>query len=184
MTRDIDLLARLTQRGKMSVHFTITTVDRDLARMLEPRAPTPEARLRAVKRLADAGIDVSVNCMPVLPGITDDPAALSELVARVADAGAKQVAACALRLRAASKRRYLPFVRESFPQLAPSYEKTYAQGAYAGEKYREGLQAFIEKLCRRHGLRTREYRYEESEAESPPEKPVPTAQMELPFQHD
>jgi len=181
VTRDIDVLARLTQRGKMSVHLTITTLDRELARRLEPRAPTPEARLRAVKRLADAGIDVSVNCMPVLPGITDNPTALSDLVAKVAEAGATQLAACALRLRAASKRRYLPFVREWFPELAPSYEKTYAQGAYAGERYREGLAAFIEKLCRKHGLRTREYRYEVLQAEAPIETPVPSAQMELPL---
>ena len=182
VTRDIDLLARLTQCGKMSVHLTITTVNRDLARLLEPRAPTPEARLRAVKRLAEAGIDVSVNCMPVLPGITDDPAALNELVARVADAGATYIAACALRLRSASKRRYLPFVRESFPELSKSYEKTYAQGAYAGQKYRDGLQAFIGKLCERHGLRIREYRYYEAEGESAEvEQPIP-AQMELPFQ--
>ncbi len=181
VTRDIDVLARLTQRGRVSVLLTITTLDRELARRLEPRAPTPEARLRAVKRLAEAGIDVSVNCMPVLPGITDNPAALSELVARVADAGATHLAACALRLRSASRRRYLPFIRESFPELAASYESTYAQSAYAGERYREGLAAFIDKLCRRHGLRRREYRYDESEAEAPPETALPVAQLELPF---
>ena len=181
VTRDIDVMARLTQRGSMSVHLTITTLDRELARRLEPRAPTPEARLRAVKRLAEAGIEVSVNCMPVLPGITDDPAALSNLVAKVAEAGATQLAACALRLRAASKRRYLPFVREHFPQLAPSYENTYRDGAYAGERYREGLAAFIDKECRRHGLRTREYRYDESDAESTTEEPSLPDQMELPL---
>ncbi|MBL0169986.1 MAG: radical SAM protein [Gemmatimonadaceae bacterium] len=165
VTRDVDVLARLTQRGRLGVHITITTIDRELARRLEPRAPTPEARLRAVRRLADAGIEVSVNCMPVLPGITDDPRALSELVARVADAGATHVAACALRLRAASKRRYLPFVRESFPALAASYERTYRHSAYAGERYRKGLAAFIDRLCHQHGLPARSGTYDETEAE-------------------
>ncbi len=145
----------------MGVHMTITTLDRELARRLEPRAPTPEARLLAVRRLADAGIEVSVNCMPVLPGITDSPAALSALVARVADAGATHLAACALRLRAASKQRYLSVIRESFPDLAGSYEHTYRRGASASDRYREGLAAFIDRLCRKHGLRSREYRYDE-----------------------
>lgn len=185
VTRDIDVLARLTQRGTVGVHMTITTIDRDLARRLEPRAPTPEARLRAVRRLADAGIEVSVNCMPVLPGITDNPAALSALVARVADAGATHLAACALRLRAASKRRYLPFVRESFPALSSSYEHTYRHSAYASERYREGLAAFIERLCRKHGLRQQEYRYDEGDVAEANEAMVRTRQCELVFDaHD
>ena len=179
VTRDVDVLARLTQRGKLGVHITITTLDRELARQLEPRAPTPEARLRAVRRLADAGIEVSVNCMPVLPGITDHPAALSALVARVAEAGATHLAACALRLGAASKRRYLPFVRDSFPALAASYERTYQHGAYAGERYREGLAAYIDRLCRKHGLRQRESRYDESGAEELSVEALPPTQLEL-----
>lgn len=60
------------------MHVSLITVDRELARRLEPRAPTPEARLRAVRRLADAGINVGVNCMPVLPGIADHPADAAE----------------------------------------------------------------------------------------------------------
>jgi DNA repair photolyase len=179
VTRDLDVLARLTQRGKMGVHMTITTIDRDLARRLEPRAPTPEARLRAVRRLSEAGIDVSVNCMPILPGITDDPAALSELVARVAEAGAKQVAACALRLRAASKRRYLSVIGESFPELSSSYERTYRHGAYASDRYREGLAAFMERLCRKHGLRRRDYQYDESGAKAGEVVVMTPAQLEL-----
>ena len=154
VTRDIDVLQRLAARGSVDVHITITTLDRELARRLEPRAPTPDARLRAVTRLARSGLDVRVNCMPVLPGITDDPRALSALIARVADAGAKQFAACALRLRSASKRRYLPFVREAFPELAASYERTYRHSVYARDSYREGLATFIERQCRIHGLAT------------------------------
>ena len=144
----------------VAVHVTITTVNRALARRLEPRAPTPEARLRAVEKLANAGINVRVNCMPVLPGITDSPAALNELAERVARAGATQLAACALRLRSASRARYLPFVREHFPSLAASYEHTYKQSAYASERYREGLASFMERVCRRYGLEPPSARYD------------------------
>lgn len=181
VTRDVDLLARLTQRGTLGVHISLITIDRELARKLEPRAPTPEARLRAVQRLAEAGIDVSVNCMPVLPGITDDPAALTALVQRVADSGARSMGACALRLRSASRTRYLPFVREAFPQLVSRYEHTYRKSAYAAESYRLGLNAFMVRACNARGLRMREYRYDEMGDNVIEATSVPVLQFELPL---
>ena len=182
VTRDIDVLRRDSpnEAGVARAHHHHHARPRTRAPARASRADT-RGRLLAVRRLAEAGIEVSVNCMPVLPGITDDPAALSDLVARVADAGATHLAACALRLRAASKRRYLPFVREEFPALASSYESTYRRGAYAGDRYREGLAAFIDRLCRRHGLQRRESRYDETGDESPAVVPPP-AQLELPLQ--
>src|SRR3712207_9367012 len=94
----------MIRRPPRSTLFPYTTLfrslDRDLARRIEPRAPTPESRLRAVARLAEAGIDVGVNVMPVLPGITDGPDAMDALVRSVARAGATHIGACALRLRA------------------------------------------------------------------------------------
>jgi DNA repair photolyase len=142
----------------MSVHITIPTVDRDLARRLEPRAPASEARLREVRRRADAGIAVSVNGMPVLPGITDKSAMLRELVASEAEAGTDHLAACALRLRRASRGTYLPFVRETFPELAASYARAYGRAAYASDTYRDGLSTFMKRLCRQHGSGWREGR--------------------------
>jgi DNA repair photolyase len=82
VTRDVDVLARIAERSTLHVHVSLITLDRALARRVEPRSPTPESRLRAVARLAAAGIDVGINCMPVLPGITDQPADLSALVRR------------------------------------------------------------------------------------------------------
>lgn len=155
VTRDIDVLARIATRGSLAVHVSLITVDRELARRLEPRAPTPEARLRGVRRLSEAGIPVSVNCMPVLPGITDRPDALVALVEQVAAAGARSISAGALRLRAASRRRYLPVIREGWPELASRYETTYRKSAYASDKYRAGLRRFMDKLGRKYGLDTR-----------------------------
>ena len=161
VTRDIALLTRLAERGSLSVHVSLITVNRDLARMLEPRAPTPEARLRAVRRLAEAGLDIGVNCMPVLPGITDHPDALTELVRRVADAGARSMAVAALRLRASSRRRFLPVIGNDFPELLARYERTYNKSAYASARYRKGLSLFMHRLCERYGLNARVYRDEE-----------------------
>ncbi len=68
VTRDIDVLTRIAARSQLRVHVSLITVDRDLARRLEPRAPTPEARLRGIARLRANGIEVGVNVMPVRIG--------------------------------------------------------------------------------------------------------------------
>lgn len=164
VTRDLPLLQQLAQRNRVQVHMSLITVDRELARRLEPRAPTPESRLRAVRRLAEAGVEVSVNCMPVLPGITDAPAQLEALVQAVAATGAASLGACALRLRSASRRRYLPMVREQFPALTARYENAYRNSAYISDSYRTGLAHYMNTLCKKYGLPIRGYpRAEERE---------------------
>jgi DNA repair photolyase len=153
ITRDIDLLSRINRHSELSVHISLITLDRDLARRIEPRSPTPESRIRALSRLREAGIDAGINCMPVLPGITDNPSDLEALVKRVSEAGATYVGACAVRLQSAARKRYLPFIEQEFPHLAERYRNTYGNSAYAGEKYREGLARFFEKLCAKYGVR-------------------------------
>lgn len=153
VTRDIDLLKRIAECAEVVVHMSLITTDRELARRLEPRAPTPEARLRAVERLRNAGIDAGFFIMPVLPGITDGHEALDLLVQRMAATGATHVACNALHLRATARRRYLPFIEAEFPDLISRYRSAYAGGYNVSEKYRAGLRAFIEGLCVRHGVR-------------------------------
>lgn len=152
VTRDVDLLLRIAARSRLSVHVSLITVDRELARRLEPRAPTPEARLRAIARLRAHGIEVGVNVMPVLPGITDAPRLLESLVRSVAEANASYLGACALRLQATARQRYLPFIEAEFPHLASRYRSTYARNHQAGERYREGLREYFRTLCARHGV--------------------------------
>ncbi|HET7584778.1 MAG TPA: radical SAM protein [Gemmatimonadaceae bacterium] len=155
VTRDIDLLSRIAARSSLAVHVSLITLDRALARRLEPRAPTPESRLRALARLREAGIEAGINCMPVLPGITDHPAALEALVRRASEAGATHVSMCTLRLQHEARQRYLPFIEQEFPHLATRYRNAYAHGHQVGERYREGLRTFFRKLCRRYGVATR-----------------------------
>ncbi len=152
VTRDVDLLKRLARHSSVEVHLSLITVDRELARRLEPRAPTPEARLRAVSRLHAAGVHVRVNAMPVLPGITDAPAQLEALVQRVRAAGADAMVAGSLSLRSTARRRYLPFIEAEFPALARRYRATFARSHMLGRRYRDGLQARVRTLCARYGL--------------------------------
>jgi DNA repair photolyase len=152
ITRDIDLLATLANRSKLTIHLSLITLDRELARRIEPRAPTPEARVRALERLAAANIDVGINIMPVLPGITDRPAMLDAVVRRVKAAGASHVNACALRLQSAARKRYLPFIESEFPKLYSAYRTTFSGGYQMGDAYREGLSRFMRERCRKHGI--------------------------------
>ncbi|HDI01157.1 MAG TPA: radical SAM protein [Candidatus Bathyarchaeota archaeon] len=87
VVRDADVLAR----GQVVVSITITTLDRELARRLEPGAPSPSERLKALERLSELGIPTTARVDPILPGLNDDLASLEELIGAIAEAGAKQV---------------------------------------------------------------------------------------------
>lgn len=96
VTRDLDLLTGLARHQAAAVFLSVTTLDADLARVLEPRAPHPEARLAAIAELAAAGVPVGSMIAPVIPGLTDHE--LPALVAAVARAGAKFAGYTMLRL--------------------------------------------------------------------------------------
>jgi DNA repair photolyase len=153
ITRDVALLARIAQRSRLTIHLSLITLDRELARRVEPRAPTPESRLRALRRLSAAGIDVGINLMPVLPGITDRPDPLAALVRAVAEGGASHINACALRLRVTSRRRYLPWLDQEFPELTARYQRAYGRNYQITDRYREGLRQFLKRACRKAGIR-------------------------------
>jgi DNA repair photolyase len=87
VTRDIDLLAPMAAKGLAAVMISITSLDRKVAMTVEPRAPAPERRLAAVRKLADAGVPVFVSISPVIPAITDHE--IEHLLERAAEAGAR-----------------------------------------------------------------------------------------------
>src|SRR5438067_2967479 len=85
--RDLELLQSIAEHNELFVNLTITTLDVELARILEPRAPRPDIRLEAVRSLNAAGINAGISCAPVIPGITDSPRNLDALVCAAAAAG-------------------------------------------------------------------------------------------------
>jgi DNA repair photolyase len=180
VTRDIDVLERIAAHAsRLSVHVSLITVDRELARRLEPRAPTPEARLRAIARLRASGIEVGVNCMPVLPGITDAPDQIDALVRGIAAAKASYVGACALRLQRTARDRYLPFIETEFPALIAKYRRSYARSHQVGEKYRDGLRARFAAVCESHGVKFGRY-YENGDEDA--ESDSASSEAEVPAQ--
>ena len=96
VTRDLDLLVRLAGHDAVSVAISLTTLDADLARRMEPRASAPRDRLRAIRELADAGIPVTVMVAPVIPALTDHE--IPALLDAAAEAGARSAAWLLLRL--------------------------------------------------------------------------------------
>jgi DNA repair photolyase len=153
--RDIDLLTEIARHNTLVVHITITTPDADLARLLEPRAPRPDLRFKAVRRLREAGIIAGIFCSPLLPGITDSEEALDGMAQRAATEGASFFAANPLFLKPCSRPTYLSFVREHFPALEPDYHRRFDNADFAAEPYRRQMETIVEKVCRRHGLRQR-----------------------------
>jgi DNA repair photolyase len=94
--RDIDLLAPMAAKGLLRVGISITTLDPDLSRALEPRAPSPVRRLQMIRRLSEAGIPVRAMIAPVIPGLTDPE--IDPILAAVAEAGAQAASWIMLRL--------------------------------------------------------------------------------------
>ncbi len=153
--RDIDLLTEIHRRNTLVLHLTITTPDPALARILEPRAPRPDLRFAAVRRLREAGLTAGILCSPLLPGITDTAAALDVMAARAAQARASFFAAEPLFLKSCSRPTYLSFVREHFPHLIAEYEQRFATMDFAAAPYRNHLRTLVDQACRRHGLARR-----------------------------
>ena len=153
--RDIDLLTKIGRRNTLVVHITITTPDAALARILEPRAPRPDLRFEAVRKLREAGLTAGILCSPLLPGITDNAEALDRMASRAAAARASFFAAQPLFLKSCSRPTYLSFVREHFPHLAADYAARFAERDFADKPYREHLATLVRNACRRHGLAPR-----------------------------
>ena len=152
ITRDIDLFQQIAARNTLVLHVTITTADAELARLLEPRAPRPDLRFAAVKKLRAAGLTAGVLCSPLLPGINDSADALDAVAARAADAGASFLGAHPLFLKSCSRPTWLSFVREHFPHLTADYTRRYATADFIDPIYRNRMSSVIRQLCRKHHL--------------------------------
>ena len=152
IVRDIDLLQRIAERNTLVVHVTITTTDAELARKLEPRAPRPDLRFAAVRRLREAGIRAGILCSPLLPGINDAPASLDLVAKSAAAAGASFLAAQPLFLKSCSRPTWLSFVREHFPHLLSDYDRRFATADFADGTYRRQMAGNLRKVCQKYRL--------------------------------
>jgi len=175
--RDVDVLQQIAQNNRLAINITITTLKVDLARILEPRAPRPDLRIEAVRELIKAGLNAGVICAPVLPGITDSPRDLENLVRATAGAGGKYIFANSLFLKPCSAAVFLPFLEKEFPQLVESYQRRYKDRAFLPASYRKPLSQLMKRLREKYGMRNDYDRY--SQRTHPAPEAETGAQMKL-----
>jgi DNA repair photolyase len=149
VTRDIDLL-----KGAPSmVSLTVTTDDDYTARLIEPHAPPPSARLNAIETLVDEGIPTSVRVDPVIPFVNDDPEGLVKALASV---GVRHVTSSTFKVRPDGWRRFSARLPEVAEKLKPLYFEKGVKKAgyrYLPEGLRFGLMERVGNMARKYGMK-------------------------------
>jgi DNA repair photolyase len=167
IARDTDVLQEIAKRSRLFVDITVTTLRPRLARLLEPRAPRPDLRLDAIRRLREAGIFVGAMASPLLPGITDREGELESVAAAAQEAGAQWFVSGVLFLMPSSAKQFLPFLQEKFPRLTRQYDAWYTHNAYAPEPYRQKIAARVNRIRSRLGFTVRPWEELKRPAPSP-----------------
>jgi DNA repair photolyase len=153
VSRDIDLLTQLGRQGNLvTVNITVTTIDTELARKLEPRAPRPDLRLRAVSELARAGIPVGISCAPILPLINDRRPQMEALARAAAAAGAQWMWGGVVFLSNSTRPVFFAFLEREFPNLLAKYTQHFGAATYLRGEYPKQIKARLGEIRERHGL--------------------------------
>jgi DNA repair photolyase len=155
IVRDLDVLQEAARRADVSVNFSVPTLDEAVWRTTEPGTAPPRQRLRALKTLVDGGIKAGVGIAPILPGLSDRPEQLEEVVLAAREAGATQVWTNLLNLRPGTREHFLACLAEDWPEELERYERLYAGRAYLKAEDAEPVRTLVDELRRRHGVADR-----------------------------
>jgi DNA repair photolyase len=155
IVRDVDVLTDAARRAEVSVMFSVPTLDREIWKATEPGTAPPRQRLRALSRLVDAGIDAGVGMAPILPGLSDRPELLADVVRAARDAGATSIWAGLLNLRPGTREHFLENLAREWPELLPRYERLYRGRAYLGKAEVEPVRREVAELRERYAIRDR-----------------------------
>jgi DNA repair photolyase len=155
IVRDLDVLAEAAARAAVSVMFSVPTLDRDVWLTTEPGTAPPRQRLRALTALVDAGIDAGVGMAPILPGLSDRPEQLAEVVKAARAAGATKIWANLLYLAPGTKEHFLEALGRDWPEERERYERLYATRAYLPRSEVDPIRARVRELAKEHGIRDR-----------------------------
>ncbi|MGD0561617.1 MAG: PA0069 family radical SAM protein [Roseiarcus sp.] len=130
--RDLDLLAPMAAEGLVKVFVSVTTLDRNVARRMEPRAPTPARRLEAIERLAAAGVPVGVMAAPIIPAVNDSE--VEAILARAYQAGAREAGYVTLRLPLELREIFREWLAVNFPDKL-KHTLSLTQSMHGGKDY-------------------------------------------------
>jgi DNA repair photolyase len=152
ISRDIDVLTRIQQNNRLTIHISLITTDVRLIKTLEVRTPMPRARLRALARLSGAGLNAGLIVAPVLPGINDTVPLLGDLLAAAKRSGARFAHPSPLRLYASIRDHFLLVMDANFPELAARYRQVYQGFGAAPREYVVALSKRFRAVARRCGI--------------------------------
>ena len=128
--RDRHLFAEAARRAEVTVSFSVGTLDTEVWRRTEPGTPHPRQRLEAVRKLKELGVPSGVLVAPLLPGISDSPQQVAQVMRACREVGADFAVPIRLHLRPGVKEHYMEWLREDFPDLVGPYEKLYGNRSY------------------------------------------------------
>jgi DNA repair photolyase len=155
VVRDVDVLSGAARRARVSVTLSVPTLDPEIWRRTEPGTAPPRQRLRALATLVEAGIEASVGMAPILPGLSDRPELLSDVVRAARAAGATGIWANLLHLRPGTREHFLAALERDWPELAPEYERLYRGRAHLPAADAAPVRARVRELAGAHGVRDR-----------------------------
>jgi DNA repair photolyase len=144
--RDVDVLQEASRRAEVAINVSIPTLDMDVWRRTEPGTAPPRQRLRAIRALSGAGIKVNISMAPILPGISDSPEQIEEVVRAARDAGAVGVWANLLHLRSGTREHFFANLARDWPALLPRYRELYRYDAYLPEATKEPVLRRLSEL--------------------------------------
>ena len=156
VSRDADLLKRISERNEVRVTLTVTSMDLRLTRSVEPFAPRSDLRLKCGAELVRQGIALGVIASPVLPSLTDSTENLEQVARAAKAAGADHFGAHALFLKPSAQRVFFPYLQEEFPQHVKQYERLYGTGAYLRGAYPDLLRVRVDDVRSRVGIQRRD----------------------------
>jgi DNA repair photolyase len=155
IVRDVDVLTDAARRADVSVMFSVPTLDQEVWRKTEPGTAPPRQRLRALRRLVDAGIKAGVGMAPILPGLSDRPEQLEEVVKAAREAGATSIWANLLYLRPGTREHFLESLARDWPEELERYERLYERRAYLGSDQTKPVKEAVNELRRRYEVADR-----------------------------
>lgn len=155
IVRDVDVLGELARRAELHITFSIPTLDDEIWRRTEPGTAHPRQRLKAVEKLVGAGIDVGVGMAPILPGLSDRPELIEDVVKAARAAGATGLWAAMLHLKDGTREHFMSVLGRHWPELVPRYERAYRERAYLPQSFGESTMHEVARLRSLHGVSDR-----------------------------
>jgi DNA repair photolyase len=150
--RDLDLLVEAARRTDVAVNLSIGTLDDEVWKLTEPGTPPPRRRVEAVHRLNEAGVACGALVAPILPGLSDRPDQIDEVVAACVDAGAVSISSLALHLRRGVREHYLGWLAGARPDLVDEYRRRYRR-AYLPAEDQQALAQMVRSSVARARIR-------------------------------